>query len=383
MPHDPHYPWAADREALVVGVMSGTSCDGLDVAFCRVSGSGREAGVELLEFATTSYSEELAAALRRASDPTRASCALVAELDFHLGRRIGGAVAEVAEGRPVDLVASHGHTVCHLLQGGGGLGEACTVQIGQPAVIAETTGLPVVSGFRARDVAAGGQGAPLLPYLDWVLLSAPDGAPRSIVNVGGIANVTHLAGHRLPVGFDTGPGNLVINEAARRAQPGLPYDVDGRLAAQGVTDEAWVRRLMGHPHFSRRPPKSTGREEFGEALVEQVTREASAPRGEDLVATMTRWVARSIAVALREDGLQSADTYLCGGGCHNPTLVAWLAEELNGPVGTTDELGVPPDAKEAMGFALMGSETMRGRPANLPSVTGAAGPRLLGSITWP
>jgi anhydro-N-acetylmuramic acid kinase len=222
----------------------------------------------------------------------------------------------------------------------------------------------------------------LLPYLDWVLLSAPGGAPRSIVNIGGMSNVTHLSGDAPPVGFDTGPGNLVINHAARLADPDLPHDVDGRLAASGTVDEALLGRLMSHPYLSRRPPKSTGREELGEGFVHAVTSEPGAATGADLVATLTRWVARSIARALIDFTPRPGEVVVCGGGAHNPVLMAWLSEELGAPLGLTDDFGVPGDAKEAMGFALLGSELMRGQPANVPSVTGAAGPRLLGSITW-
>lgn len=378
----PRYPWPVDEEAVVAGVMSGTSCDGLDVAVCSVTGSGRGAEVGLLEFASTPYPEATSALLRVSSDPAGTLSGFVAELDVRLGRLIAEVACEVAGRHSIDLIASHGHTVCHYPEGGPHLGERCTMQIGRAAVIAEATGLPAASDFRARDLAAGGEGAPLLPYLDWVLLSAPGGAPRSIVNIGGMSNVTHLSGDAPPVGFDTGPGNLVINHAARLADPDLPHDVDGRLAASGTVDEALLGRLMSHPYLSRRPPKSTGREELGEGFVHAVTSEPGAATGADLVATLTRWVARSIARALIDFTPRPGEVVVCGGGAHNPVLMAWLSEELGAPLGLTDDFGVPGDAKEAMGFALLGSELMRGQPANVPSVTGAAGPRLLGSITW-
>ncbi len=378
-------PWPTDAERVVAGVMSGTSCDGIDVAVCAVRGSGPCAAVRMLRFATTPYETALEAVLREASDPESASSALVAELDFELGWLIAEAVARAAEGLPLALVASHGHTVAHYPRGGPRRGVRCTAQIGNPAAIAEVTRVPVVSDFRCRDVAAGGEGAPLIPYVDRALLSGPDAPGRAVANIGGISNVTVLpAGREGPiVGFDAGPGNLVLNHAARHADPRLPFDADGRLAAEGRADPDLLARLKAHAYFALSPPKSTGREEFGEALVNRIAAEHPSLVGPDLCATLTEWVAWALAEAVARHGAGATELLVCGGGVHNARLLERLRALARVPVRPTDDLGVPADAKEAIGFALLGSETMRGQPANVPSATGARGPRILGSITLP
>jgi len=383
------WPWPLDREATVAGVMSGTSCDGIDVAVCRVAGSGADVDLELLAFETTPYEADLAEALRYYSNPLRAISAEVAELDFRLGELMGQAVARVASGRQLDLIASHGHTVAHFPEGGASLDTRCTRQVGSPAVITELAAVPVVSDFRSRDVAAGGQGAPLIPYADWCLLRDRAGADRAIVNLGGIANVTYLPGGDGPeslqrvLGFDTGPGNVVLNALAYKHDTALRCDPDGKLASQGKVNERLLAFLLRDEYYDRQPPKSAGRELFGEDLANRIPELRMTRKPREMLATAVELIALTLTDAVKRFLPPVSSVYLCGGGTHNRTLVGRIEALLGAPTRLTDDLGIPADAKEAIGFALLGSETMRGVPSNVPSVTGASGPRLLGSVTWP
>jgi len=389
MSSTPCWPWPPDREAVVAGVMSGTSCDGVDVAVCRIVGSGAGVELELLAFETTPYEVDLAEPLRFYSNPIRATSGDAAELDFRLGELMGQAVLRATAGRRLDLVASHGHTIAHFPEGGDSLGARCTRQVGNPAVIAETTGVPVVSDFRSRDIAAGGQGAPLIPYADWCLLRDRSGGDRVIANLGGITNVTFLPGGDEPgslervLGFDSGPGNIVLNAMAYTHDTALRYDPDGKLASQGKVNEHLLGILLNDEYYERPPPKSAGRELFGEDLANRMLELRFTRKPRDMLATFVELIARTLTDAIRRFLPPVSSVYLCGGGTHNRTLVRRIETMLSVPVATTDDLGIPVDAKEAVGFALLGSETMRGVPSNVPSVTGAKGPRVLGSVTFP
>jgi anhydro-N-acetylmuramic acid kinase len=266
------------------------------------------------------------------------------------------------------------------------------LQIGQAAVIAERTGLPVISDFRVRDVAAGGEGAPLVPLVDHILLGAP-GRRRAIQNIGGIANVT-LVSDELDelIAFDNGPGNMALDAVARAASRGSEtYDVDGRRAARGRVDAELLAELNRHPYLAQPPPKSTGRELFGRRFVYPLmdlwkARPAALAGGnplDDLLATLTRFSAEAIAHSYRAHLPAFPDEiYVCGGGAHNPTLVGHLrALCAPTPVLDTGALGVDPDAKEAIAFAVLANETLHGHPGNVPRATGAVGPRVLGKIT--
>jgi anhydro-N-acetylmuramic acid kinase len=288
----------------------------------------------------------------------------------------------------VDAVGSHGQTVWHRPPAEGRRGA--TLQIGDAATIAERTGIPVVSDFRSRDVAAGGHGAPLVPYVDRLLFSLPDRS-RALQNIGGIGNVTRVPprGSDEPVfAFDTGPGNALIDAAVELATGGrLTFDRDGQLAARGRIDDALLADLLRHPFFAAEPPKSTGREEFGRPFVARLTT-ALEPEGDadwlEIVATLTELTARTIADAYRRWLLPRGldEVVITGGGARNPTLVRRISELLHPlPVLTGDALGVDPEAKEAVAFAVLAWAHLRGIPANVPSATGAAGPRVLGSYT--
>ncbi len=268
-----------------------------------------------------------------------------------------------------------------------------TLQLGDPATIAERTGAPVVSDFRSRDVAAGGQGAPLVPWLDQLLFSAVD-RRRAIQNLGGMANVTWLPPTGSPepvIAFDTGPGVALIDGAVRRASDGaLPYDQDGAMALRGKVDESLLTELLDDAYFQAPPPKSTGRERFGRELLDGVEQGSNLNPGEDeaawcdLVATLTAFTARSIGEAYRSWVLPRGldEIFLVGGGANNPALVQAITRELAPvPVKNGGDLGVDPDAREALAFAFLAWAHLHRITGNIPSVTGAGAPRVLGSMT--
>jgi anhydro-N-acetylmuramic acid kinase len=376
----------------VVGLMSGTSADGTDAALVEIAGSGESTRVRLLSYVSVPFVRALR---ERIFGLAEADASELAELDVLLGESFAQA-AEAAclkAGLPfaeVHFIASHGQTASHRPRSAGRLGA--TLQIGEAAVIAEKTGLPVISDFRVRDAAAGGEGAPLVPLVDHLLLRAP-GRWRAIQNIGGIANVTLIGGSLSDLcAFDNAPGNMALDAVARAASRGTEaYDIDGQRAARGQVDPDLLRELHQHPYLTQAPPKSTGRELFGRGFVYPLldrwkTRPPSRPGGaalDDLLATLTRFTAEAIVRSYREHlPVFPDEVYLCGGGAHNPTLVGHLRELCApAPVRDTGALGLDPDAKEAIAFAVLANETLFGRPGNVPRATGAVGPRVLGKIT--
>jgi anhydro-N-acetylmuramic acid kinase len=368
----------------IVGLMSGSSCDGVDAALVRIEGTGRDLRAELLAFETLPYDD---AFKTRLLDPALDVRDLLL-LNVEVGERLAEAVLHMqraAAGLAVEVhaVGSHGHTLAHVPPGAGER-VAGTLQVGEPAVIAERSGLPVVSDFRARDMAAGGQGAPLVPYVDWLLFGRDDAA-TACLNIGGIANFT-VVRPRLEdlVAFDTGPGNMPIDGAVR-ARSGRHYDADGEMAARGTVVPSLLERLLCHPFFERRPPKSTGREDFDAPVyLADALRDPSIADA-DLVATVTAAVAESIADAYRRfiaPDHPGTRIVVSGGGAHNPTLLARMRSALPGiDIRTSDAYGISADAKEALAFAILANETLRGTPANVPAATGAKHPAILGKIT--
>ena len=367
----------------VIGLLSGTSADGTDAALCELEGEGETTRLVSSTFVTTPFPRALRERIFRLA---QADASELVDLDVLLGEAFAEAALEVAvaAGVPiedVDLIGSHGQTAVHHPRSAGKLGA--TLQIGEAAVIAERTGRPVVSDFRVRDVAAGGEGAPLVPLVDHLLFRKP-GTRRALQNVGGIANVT-LVGDSLGdlVAFDNAPGNMPLDAVARAASGGAEaFDAGGRRAARGTIDAALLAELHAHPYLALPLPKSTGRETFGKDFVYPLLARYGA-RLDDLLATLTRFVAEAIARSYRE--LLPApprEVYVSGGGALNPTLMGHLAALLAPvPVATSASLGVDPEAKEAIAFAVLANETLFGRPGNVPSVTGAAGPRVLGKIS--
>lgn len=377
---------------LIVGLMSGTSLDGIDAALVSVEGETvGNVRWEIVGFETVAFDEDRRSSIHAAI--LEGSAAAICRLHAELGEWLAEAALRAIDAagippRQVDVIGSHGQTVWHLPPEGDARGA--TLQLGDPATIAERTGRPVVSDFRARDMAAGGQGAPLVPWVDQVLFSLPDRA-RALQNIGGIGNVTRVPprGSDEPIlAFDTGPGNALIDAAVELATAGrLSFDLDGRLASQGTVDKRLLDELLRHPYFEMEPPKSTGRELFGRPFVQRLV-EAVPPEGDrewlDLVATLTELTARTIADAyerwITPRGV--AEVVVSGGGARNPTLVSRVREMVAPlPVHDGSALGVEPEAKEALAFAMLAWAHVKGIAANAPAATGARGPRVLGSFT--
>ena len=382
---------ASHEERLIIGLMSGTSYDGVDAALVEVRGSGLGTRVELHAFATFPYPAAVRRLVAEVSSPTGGTVDRVCQANFLLGELFAEAALGVARqaGVPIGrvaLIGSHGQTIHHLPEPAALCGRrvASTLQIGEPSVIAERTGVTTVADFRPRDVACGGQGAPLVPYVDYLLFRHRTRG-RLLLNVGGIANFTWLPPRCRPeqvVAFDTGPGNMLLDALAGLASKGRQrFDRDGAMAAKGTVDQRLLRQLLRHPYFRRKPPKSTGRELFGLPFAEWLLGEGAT---EDVLATATALTALSIQQAFERfvKPLGRADELIAsGGGCHNRALMRALAEVFAPiPVRTTDEFGVPVDAKEAVAFAILANETMAGRPGNLPSATGARRRAVLGKI---
>jgi anhydro-N-acetylmuramic acid kinase len=376
------------RDRLAVGLMSGTSADGIDAALVHIRGCGPSTTVETRAFTTVPFDDDMRSRVLEAGS---AGVPALSALDYALGEALARAVLGVIaraglEPGNVDFVASHGQTVYHDPEGTAG--TRSTLQIGEPAIIAERTGLPVVYDFRARDVAAGGSGAPLVPLVDHMLFSDPV-KTRLLVNLGGIANITILpAGGALDdlIAFDVGPCNVLVDGLAE-VLIGKPYDDGGAVAASGRPSNKLVEEVLKHPYYASRPPKSTGRETFGERFTASVL--SSARRlgltERDTLASVAVLVGRSIQralAALVPLRVRAVDEIvLSGGGIKNRgILLGFEAAFPETPIATTREYGVDPDAKEAVAFAILGNETLEGRAGNVPGATGARRAVVLGAV---
>lgn len=375
----------------VIGVNSGTSVDSIDVALCEIL-PDRQAEPGTLTLCLLAQAEQpYPAALRtRVLELCHTNmCRLddLTELNVLLGEAFAAAILAFLQntgmnGQEVDVIGSHGQTIYHLVEPGR---TRSTLQIGEPAVIARRTGTTVVANFRVADIAAGGQGAPLIAYLDALLFSSTERS-RALQNIGGIGNVTFLPAGSGPNGayaFDTGPGNVLIDYGARYFTDAA-FDRDGALASAGQVDEALLAEVLAHTYFQQPPPKTTGRELFGDVFAAHLIARGVA-RGlapEDIMATLTAITAESIATAYRTFGpAQLDDVIVSGGGAYNPVLMARLQAALPAVhVQSFDEIGLPASAKEAVLFALLAYESVHDRPANLPQATGATAPALLGYI---
>ncbi|MFJ2634106.1 anhydro-N-acetylmuramic acid kinase [Streptomyces sp. NPDC087422] len=374
---------------IVVGLMSGTSMDGLDVAVGEFGFDGEVLTLRPLGAEEYPWPPETRERLLGLLPPSAVGLAEVCEVDTLVGQASAAAVVRAIErfsGGRADLVASHGQTVFHWITDGRALG---TLQLGQPAWITEATGLPVVSDVRARDIAAGGQGAPLASTLDalWLADDTSAGAGtvptrRAALNLGGIANVTVVGGRDEPVvAFDTGPANCLLDAAAHRVTGGRAgSDLDGRLALAGTVRPDLLARLLDEPYYRREAPKSTGRELFRADYVEPRCAGLPPVSDEGLMATLTELTAVTVADACRRYGL--TEVVASGGGVRNPALMAALRERLSPAVlVTSDERGLPAGDKEAYLMALLGFLTWHGIPGVVPGATGSATPRVLGRIT--
>ena len=366
--------------------MSGTSLDGIDVAIVEIEGRR----IRPIAFRSTAYSQAVRQAILSVSNVTTTT-AQIARLHFLLGELYARAVRDTMRRsriRTVELIGCHGQTIYHQGEREPFLGArvAATMQIGAAAVIAEQLGVPVVSDFRTRDMAAGGKGAPLVPYVDFLLFRHTTRG-RVALNIGGIANITAIPpeAHSDEVfAFDTGPGNMVVDALMTELTRGRQhFDRDGRIAASGKVNRALLDTLLADPYYRQRPPKTAGREQYGAEFIARLKRTGVPKR--DLIATTTAFTAASIAAGIERfvtPRMRVDEVIASGGGVHNRTLMGYLQAFLpDVRIARSDEYGINSDAKEAVAFAALAYETWRGRPANLPSATGARRAVVLGNIT--
>jgi anhydro-N-acetylmuramic acid kinase len=393
---------------IVAGIMSGTSADGINVALVRIespqamwsratrprASDSSNLKFKFLAQAEYPYPKPVRQAVLQAMNAKQASVADLARLNFLLAELYADAV--VATQRrfrlKAELIGCHGQTLYHQGEPAKFLGRNLTVtwQTGEGAVVAARAGVPVVSDFRPADMAAGGKGAPLVPFLDYLLYRDPK-IGRAVQNIGGIANLTAIpagASPRQVTAFDTGPGNMVIDAVTDRLF-GQPYDRNGRIAATGTVLDRVISNVLREPFFGRKPPKTAGREEFGREFAQHFIKSCGRANKADVVTTATALTARSIADALSRFVLSRRGKFrefvVSGGGANNPTLLAMLANELRPlhlTIRASDEFGLPSEAKEAAAFALMAYETWNHRPSNIPSATGAKRPATLGKISY-
>jgi anhydro-N-acetylmuramic acid kinase len=381
---------AKKRKMRVAGLMSGTSADGVDAAIVDMD----ERKIETIAFDTYAYPSSLRKAIFRLFQPDSALLDDICHYNVVLGEVFADSIIKLCKAAKIplnslDLIGSHGQTIYHNPKGRqyGKRLLRSTLQIGEPSVIAQRTGATTVADFRPRDMVAGGQGAPLVPFADYVLFRDKK-LSRTVQNIGGIANVTYLpANCRLPdvIAFDIGPGNMVIDGLIRLISDGKKkYDRAGRIARKGTVNKTLLRQMLSHPFFRRHPPKTTGREEFGRQFSDTLYTSALKRKisGEDLVATAAALTAESVARAYKCFlPMPPDEMILCGGGSHNSTLVKMLQDRLGETtIHFSDEFGINSDAKEAVSFAVLAYMTIHGRANNVPSATGAGRPVILGKI---
>jgi anhydro-N-acetylmuramic acid kinase len=361
----------------VLGMISGTSHDGIDVAIVDFRSEGDVLHGTVLHADSVPYDPALRAHLVATLPPAELRYADVCELDTAIGQAFAAVAAgAIAAAGPVDWICSHGQTVFHWVEGGHALG---TLQLGQPAWIAERTGVPVVADVRARDVAAGGHGAPLASLMDVLFLAGLPGNAAAL-NLGGISNMTVLNPPGGPIAYDIGPSNALIDAAVRRLTDDREgYDEGGRIGAAGRVDRALLEELLGEPYYALPAPRSTGKELFNAHYLDAIVARHPELGGPDLVATLTALTAHTVAAEVAAHGV---DTVVCsGGGCSNPTLMGMLRQACAGAeVRLSSDFGAPTDTKEAILFALIGWHTVHGLRGAVASCTGASGERVLGAI---
>ena len=381
--------WAAlgeKKTKLVVGLMAGTSADGIDAALVRIHGHGLDTGVALVAHRTVPYPDRLrSSVLALGTGLVSDLCRLI----FTVGEKFAEAALAVlkdagVDPADVDLVGSHGQTVHHVPRTPGDV--TSTLQIGEAAVIAERVGVPVVSDFRVRDIAAGGEGAPLSAYVDYLLFRR-EGPPRALLNLGGIANVTIVTESIEEVfAFDCGPANMPLDACVHVMTEGKGRcDVDGKLAEQGRIDENLLKKLLEHPFLNQPAPRTTGREAFGMDFVLPLLRAKGAQRAVDVLATLTAFSAHCVRRSFEDcvyPRARPTEILVSGGGLKNPVLMGHLRRLFpKENVTPLTELGITPDAKEAVIFAVLANETIHGVPNNVPGATGAKWPVVLGKVS--
>jgi anhydro-N-acetylmuramic acid kinase len=383
---------------LVLGLMSGTSADGIDVALARISGAPPNLNAKLLGHTSAKFPPAVRKEILRVAEQQPISAGELSQLDFRLGELFADAALAACHRfrvspHRISLIGSHGQTIFHQGRATQYLGRptASTFQIGEPSVIAARTGITTIGDFRPADMALGGQGAPLVPYADYLLYRHPK-LGRVSLNLGGIANITVLPRAAKPhqvFAFDTGPANMLIDALVSHFTHGRQrFDKNARLASQGRSIPALLDELLRDPYLKLAPPKSTGREYFGHAYLKKLLalgrRHLAKPN--DLIRAATIFTALSVVDALNRFVLPKTKIHqliVSGGGAHNPLILAQLSAALpNIEVLSSSRLGIPEDVKEAFAFALLAYETFHQRPANLPSATGARGPAILGKISY-
>ena len=381
----------------VIGLMSGTSLDGLDIAYVQISGYGLQTKFSLKAFQTAAYSPEIKDLILNCAAPAKGSTACVSQLNFFLANLWSESILAFLRTNhfspdKIDLIGSHGQTIYHqpVPENIFGRKIISTFQIGDPSVLAKQTGIPVVGDFRVADMAFGGEGAPLVPYVDFLLLSS-DSKNRAVLNIGGIANVTVLpAGAKKEdvFAFDTGPGNILIDTLARKYFK-KDFDRNADFARRGKVSLKLLRLLLDDPYIRRKPPKSTGRKYFGDDLLKKLEpwRKEFKLNEYDLLATITQFTSESIVISYKQwiqPRVKIDEWIVSGGGARNPMILEELKKQLQpAEVILSDDVGIPGDAKEAIAFAILANELVCGQPGNLPSVTGASRETTLGVLCLP
>ena len=380
----------------VIGLISGTSCDGIDACLAKITGNGSSTEIEIIEFVTYPYKNEIRELIFDASNEQTGTVDKICQLNFILGQLFADAAVQIAGKSSIpisdiDIIGSHGQTIYHIssLKEKADKKVRSTLQIAEPSVIARETGVTTVGDFRTGDIAAGGEGAPLVPYADFILFGK-DGIDRAIQNIGGIANVTFLpAGCSINeiIAFDNGPGNMIIDCFVEIITDGrLKYDKDGELASKGKLNQGLLERLCSHPYLSIPPPKSTGREDFGFQFSDDLYEELKSDNVDilDTITTATAFTAKSISDSYRkyiQPSYRISEVVMSGGGVYNPVLFKFLKDYLGDiEIRKVEEFGIPSDAKEALAFAILANETICGNTGNVPSATGARERVVLGKI---
>jgi anhydro-N-acetylmuramic acid kinase len=379
---------------LVVGLMTGTSLDGVDAALVEIIGSGLFTQIRLKHFNSAPFDSRVRDQLLKVASGKLVPAQIISHLNFLLGILYSEAVFKLCKEARIDihqldLIGSHGQTIFHQSEPSLFCGRriASTLQIGEPSFLAENTGITTISDFRPRDMAAGGKGAPLIPYVDYILFRDLR-LGRVLLNIGGIANLTSVPASAKMIqvkAFDTGPGNMVIDALVRRfTEDERKFDHRGNIARSGKVISTLLESLLADPYFALKPPKTAGREQFGEPFVSKLLGQAGFHRFEDLVCTATEVTAQSIARAITEFVLPQAhmdQLIISGGGAHNDFLLQRLLALLPQlGVSRSDDFGIPADAKEAIGFAILANETLNLHSGNVPSATGARHPVVLGKV---
>ncbi|WP_144507054.1 anhydro-N-acetylmuramic acid kinase AnmK [Bacillus mycoides] len=376
----------------IAGIMSGTSLDGIDVALVHIEGNGVDSKVELIHFTTVPFCNDIKNEIQHALSIENSNVQLICSLNFKLGLCFANAVKEVCKQadlslKQLSLIGSHGQTIYHQPAPEGNI-ISSTFQIGEPAVIAYETNTTVISNFRTMDMAAGGQGAPLVPYSE-IILYQHQTKNRLMQNIGGIGNVTVIPSKRSNksvIAFDTGPGNMVIDEVCQRFFH-LPYDQNGGIAKQGVVVDEMLTYCMNHPFLKMNPPKSTGREQFGIEFVNELLKQFEKHSNENILTTVTMFTASSIVHHYKEfifPLYEIDEIILGGGGSYNETLIKMIRNGLKEEkceIFIQEDIGYSSAAKEAIAFAVLANETYHCNPSNVPSATGAKKSVVLGNIT--